>query len=757
MLLLSNLSPAPVATEGFPWEWKYPSQVPEVYIKNKAERAKWASDPLTSHCMYGKCRGVNPAARVANHNPPAAIEALACDYDDRHSAEDLIALAGSEKFRVLPPTAISISLSGRTHVIWLLEAPFPISGMKHTGEFLSFLQKELRLSKKLDNLEGFSDPGKYLTASGNWVFVCKENRIPSVTIQGLYYKFLEKAKHFDVDSEVAEESQVDLRDVEQECERRSNLDPSDPLYMPNWKFRETLGKPLAAKQVMRRFWVPGADDPKGAMIFPWGVWSLIPTPHAVPWSEILGKDWTAKWQSDKLGRATDGIWFNETERKYFRLNARGAWVHMLREDLRDCLIYKKGLSPVTDDFGKSEVGQAAFHIQETRSVLGVGALIYRPEGYYQDQQGNPFLNTCQTKLLEPASGAQVFGPSGNFPWLSRFFKAFIRDQGPDDHQFDHFMSNLHYAYSCAYNQAPQAGQVNFLAGGVGYGKTMMSTLILGDLFGGAERAERFITGRQKFNGHLFRKGLWVVDDSSGIDHSDRWRQTYTETIKSLAANGTFEAEEKFRGSLTVEWLGRCWITLNCDVASLHRLPSADVGGVADKINLYVVGDGEKPADVDPLMKGIFPADRTEFQRMVRNELPYFAKWLLDYEIPTYIPLHSRFGIRSYSAPWLKEQSKLSSDSAVFAELMDKFRDDYFKSHPDKTYWEGTTTDLLLQLHAGVYAPALRGIDSAKQLGGQLRGLCGLGYDIHKHDTRSSRGWRLSRKKEPSVPTTAELF
>lgn len=615
--------------------------------------------------------------------------------------------------------------------------------------FLAYLRRKLGLDMMLAGLEAkaFDDPGKYITCSGLWAYV-DSSRLPDSMMQGLLRDYLTTAKAKTLEFE-EEGPGLDFREITAELNRRAALDPTDPQYLPNWKPRD---EPLKDREVLHRFWCPTADDPHGAMVFASGCYCVTGEQRFVPWSEILGIDWVTRWTADRVGRAVDGIWFNESEGKFIYKNARGAWCHYDRTALTDVLCYGRNLDPKADVDGRSEVGKARYFITEHRSILGVGPLIYRPEGYYVDAYGNPWLNESRVKVLEPALEPQCWGPSGNFPWLSAFLELLIQPQGKGDHQFEHFISYWHHAYKRAYALEPTRGQVCFLAGPAGYGKTLFSNEILRRLFGGYQRADNFVTGRQRFNSQLFRVGLWVVDDSAGVNYDDEKLKTrYTEMIKAIAANPSFECEEKFRSGVTVEWAGRLVVTLNSGIDALRRLPTTDVSGLADKINLYVVG-GDKGTT-----EHLFAAGEQAIAATIAAELPAFARWLLDWKIPSTVAVDNRFGVKAYQAPFLSEQAKHSSESAAAAELLDTFRDAYFKASPDKREWVGTATDLMQALHRHDLAHLVRQMDVTK-LSHSLRGLKAMGYPIEKFDTRKSRGWRLKPMEPdaPSIPTTPEL-
>ena len=759
MQLLSNLGPCPEVSDGNPWDFTPPFQLDPELVADKTKRSKWAADSRTKWCMFNGFVGTDPSRRVQKDNPPAQMTAIVCDYDVVHTAAEIESLLQAKRFGVLP-TAIELSLSGRTHVIYQLDRPINITNTKLARALLTVLRDKMGFGDHISGLDAsFTDPGKYLTVSGLWAYVEPANRFPAARVEGLLVQVLQKMaeqKSKDLDPD-GEQIALNLVELTAELDRRHALPPDDPQYLHNWVTRGPE-KPIKLGERMVRFWDPVADDPNCVTIFEWGcyaLWTRGGGPARMTWSDLLGREWVEAWKADRIGRAVNGIYYNETDSKYVMTNSREAWCSLNREQLADVLVYERMLSPRPDDEGRSEVGKARYYITTNRSVLAIGPLVYRPEGYYVDPTTHlPFLNTSKVKVLDPVDGPQTFGPTGNFPWLSKLLTLLFQSQGPTDHQLDYVLSNLAYAYRNAYNFTPQPGQVCFMAGPAGKGKTFFTNVILHHLFGGSERADRFVTGRQRFNGQLFRVGLWVIDDSEGVDYDDhRLKTRYTETIKAVAANGTMESEEKFKGSITVAWAGRLWIALNDGIKSLNRLPTTDVDGLLDKASFFKIGG----VLGDPAT--LFSNDRDFNVRRVRQELPFFARYLLDYAIPATVLIDTRYGIKSYQAPDLLEQARYSSETAATAELLDIFIDKYFATVPDRTEWAGPAADLLIQLHKYDFGCLLKDMTHTR-LGKALAGLMAAGHpQLSKHDTRTMRGWKLTKPKAPAAPaklTTAEL-
>jgi hypothetical protein len=90
---------------------------------------------------------------------------------------------------------------------------------------------------------------------------------------------------------------------------------------------------------------------------------------------------------------------------------------------------------------------------------------------------------------------------------------------------------------------------------------------------------------------------------------------------------------------------------------------------------------------------IFP-ERAEIERILSRELPHFARYLLDMEIPKELLGESRFGIKEYADPTLLETSRQSSLADGFLQILEDWREEYFTNRePQKDYWQGTAFQL----------------------------------------------------------------
>lgn len=252
---------------------------------------------------------------------------------------------------------------------------------------------------------------------------------------------------------------------------------------------------------------------------------------------------------------------------------------------------------------------------------------------------------------------------------------------------EHVIAWLALAYQSAYNRVRQSGQVLFLCGAQGVGKTLFSRGIVGGLMGGFGEAGSFLNGNDGFNSELFECGLWVQDDGSvGITTSAAKRIHYAETIKRVAANSTFRCNGKFLAATLTEWQGRLIATCNADSESLTQIPETGISNL-DKLMLIRTAD-KPPVEFPP---------KHEIEKILERELPWLARWLLDYKIPDELKGPNRFGVKSYADPALVETSRQSSPTAGFSQILELWKDIHFKDGANGEFWEGTPLKLQMDI------------------------------------------------------------
>jgi len=89
----------------------------------------------------------------------------------------------------------------------------------------------------------------------------------------------------------------------------------------------------------------------------------------------------------------------------------------------------------------------------------------------------------------------------------------------------------------------------------------------------------------------------------------------------------------------------------------------------------------------------FPHDRDEISSKIDQELPFFARFLMDWTLSSAVTLSGRFGLVAYHHPDLINESLRQGNSGIVLELLSSFLPQYQKANPDTEYWNGTSTML----------------------------------------------------------------
>ncbi len=305
---------------------------------------------------------------------------------------------------------------------------------------------------------------------------------------------------------------------------------------------------------------------------------------------------------------------------------------------------------------------------------------------------------------------------------------------PRAEQLDFFLSWLARFYGGAHALNLQSGQNVFILGPKDVGKTFLSQGLLWDLMGGGAEAEAYLLGKTEFNSELFQVGVWSVDDNAATVDAVTHRK-FSAITKKMAANTTFQYHEKFRVPCSVDWLGRVVVTANDDEQSARIVPDMSISN-RDKVSLY------RASKVSAVK---FP-DRRGCKLILKEELPHFARYLLEYQIPVHcISPSSRFGVLPYHEKSLLATAEHSSQSAGFLEIIEDWRETFFGENPLLPHWTGTSYQLLKKLNSDPLG-SLAGVRnlSVNSIGAGLSTLKAKGLPFECDGDGLTRQWKIPR-------------
>jgi len=662
MYFLRNLSSIAVERSN-PWDFSAIDRVPADCLgkAGKTARSEWITAPKTDFQAYSLFEGVNANLRIRagssseEGNPPVKMHGLAVDYDFPLKEEEIA--AGLD--RMSPdcrPQWRETTLSSNCRLVWLFHTPIALPSYAFAVAFLKSLDSVIPFR----NLAGIDEsallaPERYYTNGCKWQKI-NPLPFPDAYLRGHLAKVSDK---FDFNGP----------------EFGSTLPLSaviDPLRQKYPRFSEWPGD-FVLGSAGPTFWIDGSESPKSAIVRETGIQTFAghaPKPF-FSWAELLGADLVNRFKTEQIGTSSQGIYYDE--KHYFSKNGAGIWCIDPRENITLFLKQERGLSD-TRKKGEltSEVERALVHIQRRNRIKTAAPFSFYPEGVTLIL-GESVLNTHTRRTISPAESA------GPYPFLEEFLNTLF---DPPE-QLDYFLSWLSYYYKSCYRRAPRSGHAIFLAGGTNVGKTFLSRAVIGGLVGGFAEAHQFLTGADAFNSELFDCALWVIDDA-GIASNFSAHKRFSENVKRIVANPTIRCNGKFLKANTVAWQGRVFVTLNTDPESSRILPDLDLS-LREKIMIL------RTHEVAQIQ--FLPAD--EMESMLKRELPYLARFLLDYQTPKHcVSADPRFGVQPYLEKSLVDTANQSSVSGAFSEILEEWRRTFFMEHePTAEKWEGTSLQL----------------------------------------------------------------
>jgi hypothetical protein len=690
-----------VTEQADPWNYELPEE-----IKTKAQFVSYNKDPRTDHLYFSCSEGINPGIRISNQNPIHKCYGIIADYDCLTNDNQI-----QENYKNLPycPSIISRSFSGGVHAIWLFEEPVCVFNARVYETFAEKLKGKLKLSKFLPGLDerSLTNSSIYFESGSDWHVL--EDPIPKLSLGFVYGVLVESIKPVSFHSEGF--PQIPFEILAKEVEDR---------FPGRWQGEFTLNARGC------RFWDEDANA-DSAIVKPEGMICYTGEAKFVPWVKIFGPQFVQEHTGDRIGNAIRNVFWDT--KNYFEFNPlTGSYVMIQKEDLILHLRHDYHLGTISGQGGMSEVHTALRKIQQMNHIDGFGPFVNRPMGITQFQ-GRRLLNTYKIRPAEPFEGEVV--PERDCPWLHNFFQDFFDPY----YQLDFFFAWLKIFYEGQLSYRATNGHVMFVAGDTGQGKTCLSNTILPALFGASEEANSFLTGETTFNKNLISVPLWTVDDSTMVvtnakDRKARW----SAMLKKIAASREFECHGKFENPCRVEWMGRVMITCNLDPISIQIMPSLDISAEEKISALKVKTKGQQARGFDQNWKEIIP-----------REIPYFARFLLNWQIPDHVKGDPRYQIKPYMHKSLAEDSEVSSEASHITELLQIFVDEFFEMHEDKREWSGTTMKLFSEMmrFEGTRAAAQR--YGPESIGRKLTKLVTQGSPlIQRNMNRKGQHWVISR-------------
>lgn len=668
---------------------------PEALIKpkpkfaNKAEFRDWCSSSNTNHAFVSMCEGNAPGERVSNANQVNKSYGFIADYDAPVDW-DVVEIQINDATDYAPKW-ICKTYSGYLRAIWEFDEPLPID--KNLYEI--FVKEVAKSVKAQRLLAGFDDcsfkANQYFEIGEEWKQIGRE--LSSSIVHAALNRAIQKKPP--TTSAITIPISVIAEQVESS-------------YPGRWLGDFEIGArgPL--------FWINDGIDRDGCQVAEDGMicYSDRAGKGFVSWGEIFGGAFIQKYEEKKVAVVMEDYWFNG--KNHFKL-LHGCAVTIPKDQLVLELRQKGFSTKPKKGQTISEVDSAVLMINNQNRVDEIAPVVFSDERVVS-YNGCRILNNASNRAIQPAEdGDPKYWPF-LYGWLSQLF-----NPAGDRPATDYFYSWLKRFYEAALYYKFQQGQALLLVGMTNKGKSLLSNRVIGTLVGGFADASDYLSGHTKFNKDLGRSAAWVIDDTVSAASFEDQRKA-TELIKRAVANPRIEYQAKYADTLSIPWTGRVIMSLNMDANSLTVIPALDSSN-RDKIMALRISD---------FATSDFPPSY-ELEQTIEMELPHFARYLLDWQVPQELNDFSRFGVDSFIDESIVSAAYDNSSRSAIAELVEFFVEKYRGSEnlEDEDTWRGTLTNFQVLVHEFNNG---RSVGMSQNLEFVRRGFCAM-EEAHKANPR----------------------
>lgn len=689
-----NLATNEVTVLTDPWNVKVPQEVLD--LKKEEYKKRWGN-PETKHWLLLMAEGQCASAAVSVGNQAAVLYGFMADYDGLLT-DDMIGELHKRPPTRYKPRYWCRSHSNNLHLIWFFERPIAVTGNIHASELIKYIARKIKAVRwgigydsSCENVTQLLDIGR------EWNVFQEGASIPYEELVMWDAAVFKNVYHQTAQSIV----EIPLDKVIEEINKRTW-----PLQPPS-DLREGVR--------CQRFWDPAADNATAAQMTKDGF--RVYTPHDggfKSWTSLLGADFCEEYTAKAYAPFLANTFYCHAKDEYWRFFDRDIPKHFERRTekvLRRDIKQELGISdkiPRGSNSELSPVEQLLYDISRKNAVDTVAPIIYRRGGRGRIHGLGTVLNTSLVTVTAPAERVNIVTPEdlastpcrseykenplvcrwdnpfavAKFPHIHRLLTAFFMDSQRrydswaleeyplyDEHgqtvpqlndiQLCYFLSWLSHFYRNAGRMCenPGRGQILILAGPAGVGKSFIGRYLLGELMGGVTDAEKFYLEGSRFNSSIVSSPVHLIDDKLG-SRSPRTRLQFTEALKIVSANAVLRYEAKFGSALeSVPWAGRVVVLANEDAQSLSVLPDLDMS-TRDKFMMLKAGGAKFHWGSD-----------AENQYWLAQELPYFARFLLSWEIPSDMR-DGRFGVRAIQHADMEKASAENGLTQVTIEVLE---------------------------------------------------------------------------------------
>jgi hypothetical protein len=698
---------------------------PSLQNMTKDQYREWCSRSTTVSYFISPWEGLAPNARVTakkgkkdSNNPAKRLHGIIAEYDSPH-AEKLLSEV-SNACDVLPNWASASFTPGHIRLTWEFAEPVHCYTEEICEKFIEILDRKLGISKALPGFDEASfRQTQYFEMGSLWHRNEDQPPVPSDLLELCLMEAAEKAKVKD-----KETPEIPMERVAEEIERQF------PGRCPN-AFVEGSRQPL--------FWIDDGIERIGAIVGAHGMHCFSTRAGAdfLGWRAILGNKFVSEFEQEKAGNAAKLFFFDG--KVYWTKHNAEQFVYLNKDDVKMHLKAAGCNDRPANGQNISEVERVLVHVQTQRRVAAAVPVLFQEEDTVEIY-GERYLNISNKKPVLPGDNGNI----ENFPWLHDYWMKAFDGEANGIPAREYFLAWFRRFYESALAGRPLPGHVVFIAGEAHTGKSFLNRCLIGDAVGGSVGAEKILMGETNFNKGGAENALWRCDDAA-TEGNWKTRELFTKNLKKMAADPVMRYEPKFRDSIELPFMGRVVVTCNIDAESLKILPSLD-GTIKDKLMLFKLCEGFKPH---------FFGTNHQNEERLRKELPYFLRFMLDYEFPEAIldPVYRRFGVRAFHHSDLVHQSTSESQENIFAELMEPWIN--AKRSEGLREVEMSATQLLSEVIATSSSPGLLNSFSVRGVGRMLNKIlvAGMVPDLKSKRLLDGKNlYRFTFKKAPKPET-----
>lgn len=323
-------------------------------------------------------------------------------------------------------------------------------------------------------------------------------------------------------------------------------------------------------------------------------------------------------KSPQLGGAEakiSDIFFDDLNNAYRVQDARGDWIQMQVTDLGN---YLQGMGVSNRPVVKGElspVQKLITKIQLEHTVNYIGPLAGYAKGPHE---------VCNKRILVTESPKFIEPKPGEWPTIAHILDGMLVDGEIDQRPYLNGWLKIGIEALRAGKRRP--GQALGLAGPRDGGKSVLQNYVITPLLGGrSARPYQFMTGLTSFNSDIFgAEHLMVEDEAASTDL--RARRHFGALLKSITATDESRCHAKYGKPVMLTPFWRLSITVNDEPENLMVLPPLDES-LHDKLILLKARQQAMPMPTQT------HEERTAFTTKLREELPHFLAFLLEWEIP----------------------------------------------------------------------------------------------------------------------------